>query len=115
MPALPPVSTMLLESIQMSVVVAHGEEEGEDGSHHEGHQLCLGEARLALSTMRVPVSHVCHLKIRKYQTMATGNKVEHTSEVFHLWEHMYSCHIEEGAGTEQHGSACARECVQVAL
>ena len=59
---------MLLESIQMSVVVAHGEEEGEDGSHHEGHQLCLGEARLALSTMRVPVSHVCHLKIRKYQT-----------------------------------------------
>ena len=96
---------MLLESIQMSVVMAHGEEEGEDGSHHEGHQLCLGEARLALSTMRVPVSHVCHLKIRKYQTMPTGNRIkifgiEHTSNVFHLWEHMYSCHIEEGAGTE---------------
>ena len=28
---------------------------------------------------------------------------------------MHSCHIKESTGTEQHGSARARECVQVAL
>jgi len=62
---------------QMSVVVPHGEEEGEDGSHHQGDQLCLREARFPLSAMRVPVSHICHLR-----------------------EHMHSCHIKEGACTE---------------
>ena len=52
--------------LQMSVVMSHGKEEGKDGSHHQGDQLALGEAGLALSTMRVPVSHVCHLKISEY-------------------------------------------------
>jgi len=77
----------------MSVMMAHGKEEGKDGPHHQGHQLRLGEPTLAFSsTMRVSMSHICH-----------------------LWEDMDSCDVEEGSGAEQHGGARAGEGVQVAL
>ena len=78
--------------ICMSVMVAHGEEEGKDGAHHQGHQLRLGEPSFAISAVRVTVAYICHL--RKY--MDGGD-------------------VEEGASTEQHGGARAGEGVQVAL
>ena len=76
----------------MSVMVAHGEEEGKDGAHHQGHQLRLGEPSLAISAVRVTVAYICHL--RKY--MDGGD-------------------VEEGASTEQHGSASPRQGVKVSL
>ena len=78
--------------ICMSVMVAHGEEEGKDGAHHQGHQLRLGEPSFAISAVRVTVAYICHL--RKY--MDGGD-------------------VEEGASTEQHGSASPRQGIKVSL
>ena len=60
--------------------MAHGKEEGKDGPHHQGHQLRLGEPTLAFSsTMRVSMSHICHLKMRDFnQIQATGFKKQST-------------------------------------
>ena len=47
-------------------MMAHGEEERKDGPHHKGHQLRLRKASLSISSMRVTMAHICHLKIGKY-------------------------------------------------
>ena len=64
----------------------------DDLTHHQGHQLRLGEPSFAISAVRVTVAYICHL--RKY--MDGGD-------------------VEEGASTEQHGSASPRQGVKVSL
>ena len=69
-----------LQCPKMSVVMSHGKEEGKDGPHHQGDQLSFGKASLAFSTtMRVSMSHICHLKMREFnQRQATGFKTQNT-------------------------------------
>ena len=87
-----PTMSSARSDVHMSVMVAHGEEEGKDGAHHQGHQLRLGEPSLAISAVRVTVAHICHLR-----------------------EYMDGGNVEEGASTEQHGSASPRQGVKVSL
>ena len=87
-----PTKSSARSDVHMSVMVAHGEEEGKDGAHHQGHQLRLGEPSLAISAVRVTVAHICHLR-----------------------EYMDGGDVEEGASTKQHGSASPRQGVKVSL
>ena len=87
-----PTKSSARSDVHMSVMVAHGEEEGKDGAHHQGHQLRLGEPSLAISAVRVTVAYICHLR-----------------------EYMDGGDVEEGASTEQHGSASPRQGVKVSL